>query len=122
MGFDRNFGMAFAKSQIAASNSLPKKGLAFISLKNSHKEEGVQLAKQLVKLNFKLCGTGGTADYITQHGIKCKKINKNISVENMRGNIDTRIKKLEEGKLDGIILAAAGVKSLNLANKIGLSF
>ena len=40
----------------------------------------------------------------------------------MRGNIDNRIKKLEEGNLDGIILAAAGVKSLNLANKIGLSF
>jgi len=54
MGFDKNFGMAFAKSQIAASNSLPKKGLAFISLKNSHKEEGVQLAKQLIKLNFTL--------------------------------------------------------------------
>jgi hydroxymethylbilane synthase len=40
----------------------------------------------------------------------------------MRGNIDTRIKKLEESKLDGIILAAAGVKSLNLSNKIGFSF
>jgi len=76
MGFDRNFGMAFAKSQIAASNSLPTKGLAFISLKNSHKNEGVALAKQLSKLNFKLCGTGGTADYINKHGIKCKKINK----------------------------------------------
>jgi carbamoyl-phosphate synthase large subunit len=76
MGFDKDFGMAFAKSQIAASNSLPTKGLAFISLKNSHKEEGVQLAKQLSKLNFKLCGTGGTADYINKHGINCKKINK----------------------------------------------
>ncbi len=76
MGFDENFGMAFAKSQIAASNSLPTKGLAFISLKNSHKNEGVALAKQLSKLNFKLCGTGGTADYINKHGIKCKKINK----------------------------------------------
>jgi len=68
--------MAFAKSQIAASNSLPTKGLAFISLKNSHKVEGVALAKQLIKLNFKLCGTGGTAEYIKKHGIKCKKINK----------------------------------------------
>ncbi len=76
MGFDENFGMAFAKSQIAASNSLPTKGLAFISLKNSHKIEGVALAKQLSKMNFKLCGTGGTADYINKHGIKCKKINK----------------------------------------------
>ena len=76
MGFDEDFGMAFAKSQIAASNSLPTKGLAFISLKNGHKDEGVQLAKQLSKLNFKLCGTGGTADYINKHGINCKKVNK----------------------------------------------
>ncbi len=76
MGFDKNFGMAFAKSQIAASNSLPTKGLAFISLKNSHKEEGVELAKKLKKLNFYLCGTRGTAKYISKHGIKCRTINK----------------------------------------------
>ena len=76
MGFDENFGMAFAKSQMAASNSLPTRGLAFISLKDSHKSEGVNLAKQLMKLNFKLCGTGGTAKYINKHGISCKKINK----------------------------------------------
>ena len=54
--------------------------------------------------------------------LQLKKINKNISVTNMRGNIDTRIKKIEQDKLDGIILAAAGVKSLNLENKIGFSF
>ena len=53
--------------------------------------------------------------------LQLKKINKNISIINIRGNIDTRIKKLEEHKLDGIILAAAGVKSLNLDNKIGFS-
>ncbi|MDC0418362.1 carbamoyl-phosphate synthase large subunit [Pelagibacteraceae bacterium] len=76
MGFDKDFGMAFAKSQISASNSLPTKGLAFISLKNSHKEEGVDLARQLLELNFTLCGTGGTADFIIKHGMKCKKINK----------------------------------------------
>ena len=54
--------------------------------------------------------------------LQLKKINKNISVTSMRGNIDTRIKKIEEGKLDGVILAAARDKSLNLSNKIGLSF
>ena len=54
--------------------------------------------------------------------LQLKKINKNISVIDMRGNIDTRIKKIEQDKLDGIILAAAGVKSLNLENKIGFSF
>ena len=76
MGFDKDFGMAFAKSQIAASNSLPTKGLAFISLKNSHKSEGVGLARQLLKLNFTLCGTEGTSNFINKNGIKCKKINK----------------------------------------------
>ena len=54
--------------------------------------------------------------------LQLKKINKNISITSMRGNIDTRIKKLEEEKLDGVILAAAGVKSLNLDNKIGFCF
>ncbi len=76
MGIDKDFGLAYAKSQIAAANSLPTKGLAFISLKNSHKVEGVDLAKQLLKLNFTLCGTGGTADFIRKHGMRCKKINK----------------------------------------------
>jgi carbamoyl-phosphate synthase large subunit len=76
MGFDKDFGMAFAKSQIAAGNSLPTKGLAFISLKNSHKTEGIDLAKALTKLGFKLCATKGTAEFISKQGINCKKINK----------------------------------------------
>ena len=54
--------------------------------------------------------------------LQLKKINKNISVVNLRGNIDTRIQKVEEKKLDAIILAVAGIKSLNLENKISLSF
>ena len=54
--------------------------------------------------------------------LQLKRINKEINVEDIRGNIDTRIKKLEENKFDAIILAAAGVKSLNLENKISLIF
>ena len=76
MGLDKDFGLAYAKSQIASANSLPTKGLAFISLKNSHKEEGIDLAKQLLKLNFTLSATEGTANFIRKHGMKCKKINK----------------------------------------------
>jgi len=76
MGFDKDFGMAFAKSQIAASNSLPKEGLAFISLKDSHKHEGIDLVKKLIKLNFTLCATKGTAEYFRKHKIKCRIINK----------------------------------------------
>ena len=76
MGFDRNFGIAYAKSQIASSNSLPKEGLAFLSLKDSHKDEGIGLAKELLRLNFTLCATKGTAEYIKKHGMNCKMINK----------------------------------------------
>ena len=54
--------------------------------------------------------------------LQLKKINKNVSVLNIRGNIDTRIQKLEDRKFDAIVLAAAGVKSLNLEHKIGLIF
>ena len=55
---------------------MPIRGLAFISLKNSHKDEGIDLAKELLKLKFKLCATRGTAEYIRKHGMKCKIINK----------------------------------------------
>ena len=54
--------------------------------------------------------------------LQLRKINKKISVKHIRGNIDTRIGKLEKQDLDGIILAAAGIKSLKLENKISIFF
>mgnify|MGYP001167090256 CR=1 FL=1 len=68
--------MAFAKSQIASANSLPKDGLAFISLKDSHKDEGIGLAKELIKLSFTLCATRGTAEYLRTQGVQCGMNNK----------------------------------------------
>jgi hydroxymethylbilane synthase len=46
--------------------------------------------------------------------LQLKKINKDIKVKNIRGNIDTRIQKLKDGLYDGIVLALAGVKTLEL--------
>jgi carbamoyl-phosphate synthase large subunit len=40
------------------------------------KDEGIDLAKELIKLNFTLCATKGTAEYIRKFGMKCKIINK----------------------------------------------
>jgi len=74
--------------------------------------------KKLVDLNSKV--TIGSSS--RRRELQLKKINKEINVEDIRGNIDTRIKKFEEKKFDAIILAAAGVKSLNLENKISLIF
>jgi len=76
MGFDDDFGMAIAKSQIAASNSLPTKGLAFLSVKDSHKQEIVGVAQRLTKLGFTLSATKGTAEILIKNGMKCRKINK----------------------------------------------
>ena len=74
--------------------------------------------KKLSDLNGKV--TVGSSS--RRRELQLKKINKDINIEDIRGNIDTRIKKLEEKKFDAIILAAAGVKSLNLENKISLIF
>jgi len=54
--------------------------------------------------------------------LQLKKINSKIKIINIRGNIDTRINKINENNLDGVILAAAGVKTLNLNDEIGLTF
>ena len=74
--------------------------------------------KKLDELNNKLI-IGSSS---RRRELQLKKINKDISVVNLRGNIDTRIKKVEEKKLDAIVLAAAGIKSLDLDNKISLIF
>ena len=54
--------------------------------------------------------------------LQLKKINNKISIMNIRGNVDTRINKMNKSNLDGIILAAAGVKFLKLENKISFTF
>ena len=64
------------KAKLLHQIHYPQEALAFISLKDGHKDEGVDLSKTtLIKLNFTLCGTGGTAEYIRKHGMKCKTIN-----------------------------------------------
>ena len=40
-----------------------------------------------------------------------------LVIEDLRGNLDTRLRKLDEGRYDAIILAAAGLNRLNLANR-----
>ncbi len=114
MGFDKDFGMAFAKSQIAAANSLPKEGLAFISLKNAHKDEGISLAKELVRLKFKLCATKGTAEYIRKFGMKCKIINK------VSGGSPHIVDVLDAKKIALVINTGGGNKTFRVSDAIAL--
>ena len=51
-----------------------------------------------------------------------KRLKEDISCKLIRGNVDTRLKKLKEGSYDAIILALAGIKSLELEKEIAQIF
>ena len=84
MGISDNFGMAFAKSQSAAKNDLPKSGKVFISLCDLDKEFAPSIAKGLSENGFTLVATGGTHKAIIDAGIECEKV---LKVSEGRPNI-----------------------------------
>lgn len=47
-----------------------------------------------------------------------KNMRPDLKITSLRGNLDTRLRKLEEGQFDAVILAAAGVKRLGFQKKI----
>jgi hydroxymethylbilane synthase len=50
--------------------------------------------------------------------VQIKKRRRDLKVEILRGNVDTRLRKLEEGLYDAIVLAYAGVKRMGLSGEI----
>src|SRR5881275_2508237 len=47
-----------------------------------------------------------------------KKLRPDLVIESIRGNLDTRLRKLDEGQYDAIVLAAAGLKRLGWGDRI----
>ena len=74
MGVDRTFGLAFAKSQIAAGNRLPDSGSVFFSLADRDKDGGVGAARAFVDLGFALVATAGTASYLRGRGVPVGRV------------------------------------------------
>ena len=62
----------------------------------------------------------GTSSYRREFQIK--KIRQDLNCKLIRGNVDTRIKKLNEGIYDAIILSYAGIKFLKFENEISEIF
>ncbi len=62
----------------------------------------------------------GTSSYRREYQLKNKR--PDLIYKLIRGNVDTRIKKLEEGNYDAIILSKAGINALDLINKITEEF
>ncbi len=74
MGIDSDLGVAFAKTQMAASPPLPTKGDAFVSVKDSDKERAISIAKKLSALGFGIIATAGTSDLFKAHNIEVKRV------------------------------------------------
>ncbi|MDA0781283.1 MAG: carbamoyl-phosphate synthase large subunit [Rickettsiales bacterium] len=106
MGLDRDFGSAFAKSQLSASNPIPTGGTVFISVKDSDKKHIKEFAKTLIAEDFKIIATRGTAQFLNDSGIEAEKINK---VLEGRPHIVDLIK---DGGVDLIINTSEGAKSI----------
>jgi carbamoyl-phosphate synthase large subunit len=104
MGIDVDFGMAFAKSQVAAGQTLPFKGTVFISVMNKDKRHVVFIAKKLIDLGFHIVATRGTAKVLAKNGIPVNTVYK---VNEGRPHIVDLIKN---GKIHLVINTPSGKK------------
>ncbi len=69
MGIDANFALAFAKSQMAAGETLPSSGTVLFTLADRDKAEGLEAARELRELGFAIAATAGTAEYLRGRGV-----------------------------------------------------
>ncbi len=76
MGLDRDFGHAFAKSQIGGGTKVPVDGKVFISVRDHDKPTMVELARSLTDMGFAIVATSGTARFLEAEGVEVETINK----------------------------------------------
>jgi carbamoyl-phosphate synthase large subunit len=92
MGLDEDFGLAFAKSQLAAGQIVPLEGGVVFSVKDSDKPQAVSLAQGYADEGFKLYATSGTAAFFRESGLEVTEV---IKVREGRPHIIDRIKSKE---------------------------
>jgi carbamoyl-phosphate synthase large subunit len=76
MGGSSNFGVAFAKAQLAVGQRLPQAGTAFVSVNNKDKTSLLPIARDLADLGFRLIATRGTAAYLRAYGLRVEVVYK----------------------------------------------
>ncbi|MCI4625113.1 MAG: carbamoyl-phosphate synthase large subunit [Candidatus Magnetoovum sp. WYHC-5] len=92
MGIDENFGLAFAKAQIASNNAIPLDGKIFLSVRDKDKPALIEIVSTLATHGFTLSATSGTAKYLKEAGFIVETINK---VDEGRPHIVDLIKNKE---------------------------
>lgn len=76
MGIDEDFGLAYAKSQLAAGQNLPLEGKVFVSVKDRDKRAAVMIARELEAMGFEILATRGTCSVLRRNGVKAKELFK----------------------------------------------
>jgi carbamoyl-phosphate synthase large subunit len=76
MGISEDFGMAFAKSQLAAGYRIPASGTVFISVNDFDKAGVLPHAKALREMGFRILATRGTHEYLNARGVECEFVYK----------------------------------------------
>jgi carbamoyl-phosphate synthase large subunit len=102
MGIAMDFPAAFAKSQLAAQSRLPTGGRVFISIAARDKKGIVPIARVLADMGFHLICTGGTAQTMTEHGIRVETVRK---IHEGRPNV---LDYLANGTIDLIVNTPSG--------------
>ena len=103
MGIDTSFGMAFAKSQLAAGDRMPTEGTVFFSLADRDKAVGTRAARRFVELGFSIVATSGTAAHLRGEGIEVAQV---VAKLTQPGDGDPSAPV--EGEVDGVELISAG--------------
>jgi carbamoyl-phosphate synthase large subunit len=105
MGVDATFGLAFAKSQIAAGDRLPEGGMVFFSLADRDKPGGLVAAMRFVELGFSLAATTGTAQYLEDNGVPVETV---VAKVGDPGGADTAVELITNGKVQLVVNTPRG--------------
>jgi carbamoyl-phosphate synthase large subunit len=76
MGIDRDFALAFAKSQLGAGNKLPLTGGVFVSVRDQDKDSISGAMRDLSAMGFRILATRGTKRILEAQGVRCEQVNK----------------------------------------------
>ncbi|MEN8234855.1 MAG: carbamoyl-phosphate synthase large subunit, partial [Actinomycetota bacterium] len=76
MGVGADPGVAFAKSLLGAGHAIPQDGAVFLSLADRDKPLGVEIARLLTRLGFRIFSTHGTAGHLARNGIDATHVDK----------------------------------------------
>jgi carbamoyl-phosphate synthase large subunit len=102
MGFDSDFGAAFAKSQAAAYGSLPTEGRIFVSMANRDKRTMIFPIKVLADHGFEILATQGTAEVLRRNGIDAQVVRKHFEGRGPAGE-PTTVDLIHEGQIHLIV-------------------